>query len=55
MMVLLGEPTLREVIAFPKNSDGRDVMMDAPESVSQNQLDELHIKLSDTSHARKGF
>jgi len=45
LMVILGEPSLREVIAFPKNKEGRDVMLDAPSSVSDKQLKEVHIKL----------
>jgi aspartyl-tRNA synthetase len=44
LMVLLGEPNIREVIAFPKNQAARDVMADAPSYVEQRQLDDLHIR-----------
>ncbi|MBP6858145.1 MAG: aspartate--tRNA ligase [Candidatus Pacebacteria bacterium] len=45
LMLLLNEPNIREVIAFPKTGEGRDPMMQAPSSVSERQLDELHIVL----------
>ncbi|MDP3762496.1 MAG: aspartate--tRNA ligase, partial [bacterium] len=45
MALLLGEPNIREVIAFPKTGDGRDLMMDAPAEVSKEQLDELGISV----------
>jgi aspartyl-tRNA synthetase len=45
VMVLAGEPNIREVMAFPKTSDSRDLMMDAPSSVDKNQLNELGIQL----------
>jgi aspartyl-tRNA synthetase len=45
MMILQNEKTIREVIAFPKNGEGRDPMMEAPSSVSKEQLDELYIEL----------
>jgi aspartyl-tRNA synthetase len=44
--LLLGEPNIREVIAFPKTGDGRDFMMDAPSEVDKKQLKELHINIS---------
>lgn len=44
-MLLANEPNIREVIAFPKNQSARDVMGDAPSSVTKEQLEELHIKL----------
>jgi aspartyl-tRNA synthetase len=40
----LNEPNIREVIAFPKTGDSRDLMMNAPSSVSEKQLRDLHIK-----------
>lgn len=43
--VLFNEPNIREVIAFPKTGDGRDLMMIAPNEVEKDQLKELHIKI----------
>lgn len=44
-MLLAGEPNIREVIAFPKNQNARDVMASAPSHVEEDQLDELNIQL----------
>ncbi len=44
-MVLQNEPSIREVIAFPKTGDGRDLMMGAPSDLSEKQLKELKIKI----------
>jgi aspartyl-tRNA synthetase len=43
--ILRNEPSIREVIAFPKTSDGRDLMMGAPAGVDEKQLKELKIKI----------
>ena len=45
--LLLNEPNIREVIAFPKTGDGRDLMMQAPSEIYPKQLKELHIKIDD--------
>ena len=43
--VMAGLDSIRDVIAFPKNNSGRDVMLDAPGFIDQKQLDELQLKL----------
>lgn len=43
--LLQGEPNIREVIAFPKTGDARDLMMGSPSEVEKGQLKELHIKI----------
>ena len=40
-----GSDSIRDYIAFPKNNSGRDVMIDSPSMISDEQLKELHIKL----------
>lgn len=44
--LLGGQESIRDFIAFPKNNAGRDVMLDAPSTVDEKQLDELKLKLS---------
>ncbi|WP_423817927.1 aspartate--tRNA ligase [Salinimicrobium sp. TIG7-5_MAKvit] len=43
--ILGGQETIRDYIAFPKNNSGRDVMIDAPARISEDQLKELNLKL----------
>lgn len=43
--LLTGEPNIREVIAFPKTGDARDLMMESPSELEAKQLKELHIKV----------
>jgi aspartyl-tRNA synthetase len=43
--ILGGQETIRDYIAFPKNNSGRDVMIDAPANIDEEQLKELHLKL----------
>jgi aspartyl-tRNA synthetase len=47
--VMAGADSIRDVIAFPKNARGADVMADAPSAVDAKQLEDLHIKLSEKS------
>lgn len=46
MSIVLGEPNLREVIAFPMTSSGQTAVMDGPCEVDESQLKELSIKVS---------
>ncbi len=45
LMLLTGEDNIREVIAFPMNSNAQDVLMGSPGEVTEQQLREVHIKL----------
>ena len=47
-MLLAGQEAIREVIAFPLDQQGRDLMMNAPSEASERQLKELHIRLAPT-------
>ena len=44
LMILMNETSIREVIAFPKTGDDRDLLMGAPSDISENQLKDIHIK-----------
>lgn len=45
IMMLTGEESIREVITFPMNKNAQDLMMGAPSTVDQKQLDDVHIAL----------
>ncbi|MFH0712875.1 MAG: aspartate--tRNA ligase [Candidatus Jorgensenbacteria bacterium] len=45
IMILENEPNIREVIAFPKTGDGRDLLMGAPSEVDKEQLNELGLEI----------
>ena len=47
VMLLCGEESIREVITFPMNKTAQDLMMDAPTTVSQKQLDDVHILINE--------
>lgn len=47
IMILENEPNIREVIAFPKTGEGRDLMMDTPSEVEEYQLKELGIEIKE--------
>ncbi|MCS4228705.1 aspartate--tRNA ligase [Sphingobacterium sp. BIGb0165] len=44
--LLAGIDSIRDVIAFPKNNSGRDIMIDAPSTIHQEQLDELSLNIN---------
>ena len=52
LAVLMNEPNIREVIAFPKTGDARDLMMDAPSAVDKKQLDELGLEIKKPAAAK---
>jgi aspartyl-tRNA synthetase len=45
LMLMAGEPNIREVMAFPKNQHAADPMVGAPSPVMDTQLEDLHIRL----------
>ena len=47
VMLLAGEESIREIITFPMNQKAQDIMMGAPSTVEQKQLDELHIAITE--------
>ncbi|MDP2930003.1 MAG: amino acid--tRNA ligase-related protein, partial [bacterium] len=51
--LLAGEENIREVIAFPKTGDARDLMMDIPSEVTKAQLDELQIEITKKKTGKK--
>ncbi|MDD4479347.1 MAG: hypothetical protein PHD64_09895 [Mesotoga sp.] len=46
--IIVGAPSIRDVIAFPKVASGADLMTSAPSEVSQKQLDLLKLQLKDS-------
>jgi aspartyl-tRNA synthetase len=46
LMAVLGEPSVREVMAFPTSSSGQTSVMNAPSRVGKDQLKELNIKVT---------
>ena len=51
-MLMGGCDSIRDVIAFPKNNSGRDMMIDAPSAIDESQLEELSIRI-DLSDEKK--
>ena len=51
VMLLAGQQAIREVIAFPLNQQGQDLMMHAPSSAREAQLKELHVRLAPVGKA----
>ncbi|MEN9528683.1 MAG: aspartyl-tRNA ligase [Pseudomonadota bacterium] len=49
IMLLLDEPNIRQVIAFPLNQKGQDLLMNAPSLVKEKQLHDVHISIRSTS------
>ena len=47
VMLLLGEESIREIIAFPMNKKAQDILMNAPCEVTEKQLKEVHIKITE--------
>jgi aspartyl-tRNA synthetase len=54
IMILAGEQTIRDVIAFPKNQNAADVMLDAPSPVDPKQLEILHLNIEPGTQVRPG-
>ena len=44
-MLMTNTENIKDVIAFPKTQSARDMMMDAPSTVDEKQLEEIHIKV----------
>ena len=45
-----GSESIRDYIAFPKNNSGRDIMINSPSSIDNNQLEELNLKIAKHTH-----
>ncbi len=46
LMLLENEPNIREVITFPKTGEGKDLMMESPSTIDEEQLMELGLKIT---------
>ncbi len=53
VQIMAGEESIREIIAFPKNKEAKDVMLDAPSEINEKQLKEIHIKLDKPKKKKK--
>ncbi len=53
VMLLAGEPSIREIIVFPMDRNARDILMGAPSQVNEQQLKDVHIKLDLTEEEKK--
>jgi aspartyl-tRNA synthetase len=53
LMILCGAKHIREVIAFPKNKEARDVLMGAPSVVDKAQLDDVHVGVKKVKEKKK--
>lgn len=53
VMLLAGEPSIREIIVFPMDRNARDILMGAPSQVTEQQLRDVHIKLDLTEEEKK--
>jgi aspartyl-tRNA synthetase len=51
VMLLAGEPNIREVVLFPMNQKAEDLMMNAPGNVTSRQLRELHIRIAEPARS----
>ena len=49
--VMNGQSSIRDFIAFPKNNQGRDMMIDAPATIAEEQLDELKLAMKHEAEA----
>jgi aspartyl-tRNA synthetase len=54
VMLIAHSQNIREIIAFPKNKKARDLLMRAPSVVTKEQLEDVHICLSETSQSGDG-
>ena len=53
VQLMLGEDSIREALAFPKNKEARDVMINAPSGIDKKQLKETHIDIIEKKAKKK--